>query len=283
MTAQIEASVVEDTRSRLLDPVDRISEILFGLIMAVTFVGSISVATAGSEDVRTATASALGCNLAWGLVDAVMYVIRNVTARTRRRTLARRIVAASPETARDMIAKALPPGIADITGPRELEAMRDRLRAVPLPQSSVVTGRDFLEAVGVFLLVYVGMIVGKIPRLRIDRTGFALLGAIVLVATGRMTTASAWASIDVATIARERALACAAEFDHRDSRPVEGGFVLEHGQARPVGRKRRAARSELEHRDARLRARFLGPGRGGRGAHVGMGTRDRVCDRKISR
>ncbi len=35
-----------DERQRLLDPVDRISEILFGLIMAVTIVGSLSIATA---------------------------------------------------------------------------------------------------------------------------------------------------------------------------------------------------------------------------------------------
>ena len=167
MTVQIGTTVVQDTRSRLLDPVDRISEILFGLIMAVTFVGSISVATAGSEDVRTATASALGCNLAWGLVDAVMYVIRNVTERTRRRALAQRIVDAPPETARDMIAKELPPGIADITGPKELEAMRERLGAAPLRQAGVVTGRDFLEAVGVFLLVVLATFPLVVPFLLI--------------------------------------------------------------------------------------------------------------------
>src|SRR5215218_8898504 len=53
----------------------------------------------------------------------------------------------------------------------------------------------------VFLPVYVGMIVGEIPQLRIDRTGFALLGAIVLIAIGRMTTKAAWAAIDVPTMA----------------------------------------------------------------------------------
>jgi Na+/H+ antiporter NhaD/arsenite permease-like protein len=55
--------------------------------------------------------------------------------------------------------------------------------------------------VAVFLLVYVGMIVGEIPQLRIDRSGFALLGAIALVATGRLTTQAAWAAIDVPTMA----------------------------------------------------------------------------------
>jgi hypothetical protein len=62
-------------RERLLDPIDRISEILFGLIMAVTIIGSLSIASAGHSQVRTATLSAFGCNLAWGLVDAVMYLI----------------------------------------------------------------------------------------------------------------------------------------------------------------------------------------------------------------
>jgi Na+/H+ antiporter NhaD/arsenite permease-like protein len=55
--------------------------------------------------------------------------------------------------------------------------------------------------VTVFVLVYTGMIVGEIPRLRVDRTGFALLGAIALIAGGRMTTEAAWAAIDVPTIA----------------------------------------------------------------------------------
>jgi len=92
MAARMEAIPAQGGRSRLLDPVDRISEILFGLIMAVTFVGSLSVATAGTEEVRAVTAAALGCNLAWGLVDAVMYVIRNLTERTRKRRLAQRII-----------------------------------------------------------------------------------------------------------------------------------------------------------------------------------------------
>ena len=70
-------------RRRLLDPVDRISEILFGLIMAVTIVGSLSIATAGRNDVRTVLWGALGCNLAWGLVDAVMYLVRMATERAR--------------------------------------------------------------------------------------------------------------------------------------------------------------------------------------------------------
>jgi Na+/H+ antiporter NhaD/arsenite permease-like protein len=55
--------------------------------------------------------------------------------------------------------------------------------------------------VSVFAFVYLGMILGEVPGLKLDRTGIALLGAIVLVATGRLTLDAAWAAIDVPTIA----------------------------------------------------------------------------------
>jgi VIT1/CCC1 family predicted Fe2+/Mn2+ transporter len=51
--------------------------------MAVTIVGSLSIATAGRNDVRVVLWGALGCNLAWGLVDAVMYLVRTATERAR--------------------------------------------------------------------------------------------------------------------------------------------------------------------------------------------------------
>lgn len=45
------------------------------------------------------------------------------------------------------------------------------------------------------------MILGEVPGLALDRTGIALLGAIAVVATGRLTVQAAWAAIDVPTIA----------------------------------------------------------------------------------
>jgi Na+/H+ antiporter NhaD/arsenite permease-like protein len=56
-------------------------------------------------------------------------------------------------------------------------------------------------AAGVFVLVYAGMILGEIPGLALDRTGIALLGAIAVVATGRLTVDQAWRAIDVHTLA----------------------------------------------------------------------------------
>jgi hypothetical protein len=73
---------------RILDPVDRVSEILFGLIMLLTFTGSLSVAEAGREDIRTMLIGALGCNLAWGIIDAgarLQGLVQLAEARSRER------------------------------------------------------------------------------------------------------------------------------------------------------------------------------------------------------
>jgi len=156
---------------RLLDPVDRISEVLFGLLMAVTIVGSLSIASAGREDVRTVLIAALGCNLAWGLADAVMFLVRTLTEKIRRSVLVARIRSADAATAHRMIELALPNGVAALLGPTEFEAMRVRLRALPEVASSHLTGEDWLGAVAVFLLVVVAtfpvvlpfMFVGDLP------------------------------------------------------------------------------------------------------------------------
>src|SRR5690349_18016843 len=52
-------------RAPVLDPVERITEVIFGLLMAMTFTGTISVSTAAQAAERTMMIAALGCNLAW--------------------------------------------------------------------------------------------------------------------------------------------------------------------------------------------------------------------------
>lgn len=52
----------------------------------------------------------------------------------------------------------------------------------------------------VFIVVYAGMLLGGLPRLRLDRTGVALLGAIALLATGYVTVDEALQAVDVPTL-----------------------------------------------------------------------------------
>ena len=60
---------------RVLEPNERIAEVLFGLIMVLTCTGSLSVAQANRAQVRTMLIGALGCNLAWGIIDGLLYLM----------------------------------------------------------------------------------------------------------------------------------------------------------------------------------------------------------------
>ena len=151
--------------NRVLDPIDRISEVLFGLIMVLTFTGSLSIAEAGRDDVRAMLIGALGCNFAWGIIDGVLYLMGSMAERGRKLALFRSLrQAADPDTARDLIAGALPPMIAGIMEPGELDMIRDRLASVAEPPNAIKLGRDdYLGAAAVFLLVFISTLPVAIP------------------------------------------------------------------------------------------------------------------------
>ena len=70
---------------RILDPFERVSEVIFGVIMVLTFTGTFSVAESYRLEARTMVFSALACNVAWGIVDGFMYILGSVTDRLRER------------------------------------------------------------------------------------------------------------------------------------------------------------------------------------------------------
>ena len=181
----------EQKRARVLDPVDRVTEVIFGLLMAMTFTGTISVATSGQEEERTMMFAALGCNLAWGLADAVMYLLRTLIERTRKRTLFAALSGeADAATGQALIADALPPRLVAAAGPEELESLR--LRLVKFANTSVqprLTWDDIWGAIGVFLLVVASTFPLVVPFLLLDQTALAvrlsnLVGLVVLFIAG---------------------------------------------------------------------------------------------------
>jgi len=150
---------------RVLEPSERISEVLFGLIMVLTFTGSLSVAEAGREDVRTMLIGALGCNLAWGIIDAVFYLMGSLAEKGHNLQIFRAVrAAASPEQAQRLIAEALPGVIASAVGPAELESVRQRLQQLPEPHGPArLDGTDWRGATGVALLVFLSTFPVAVP------------------------------------------------------------------------------------------------------------------------
>ena len=162
-------------REPVLNPVDRVSELLFGLFMALTFVGAVSVAESGREEIRSMLAAALGCNVAWGLVDAVMYLVRTVTDRGRLLTLVRSVRAASDASSgRKLIERSLSKTAAGLVSETEIEAIRGRIVAFPsVPQRPTLKGDDLLAAFAIFLLVVASTFPVTLPFVIFDDVGTA--------------------------------------------------------------------------------------------------------------
>ena len=116
---------------RVLEPVERLSEILFGLIMALTITGAVSVVTADHAQIRTMLLAALGCNLAWGIIDGGMYLMARLGERGRNALIAQNVrEAAYPEEAHRIIANELPPLLGLIFESAQLELIRERITQV---------------------------------------------------------------------------------------------------------------------------------------------------------
>jgi len=190
-------------RERLLDPVARMSEILFGLIMALTFTGTLDVATAGRTDVRMLLVGTIGCNLAWGLVDGVMFLISALTERGRNLVTVRAVRAASsPDHARRIIADALPPVVASIMSDSEIDSLRRGFVALPsLPVRPALVRDDWMKAVAIFLLVFLStfpvvipfiFMHSAVPALRVSNAIAVVMLFLTGYAFGRMSGRHPW-------------------------------------------------------------------------------------------
>jgi VIT1/CCC1 family predicted Fe2+/Mn2+ transporter len=195
-------TAVTGASRRALDPIDRISEILFGLIMVLTFTGSLSVAEAGREDTRTMLIGALGCNLAWGIIDGALYLMGGLAGKGRIALglrAARR--SASRDEAQRILGGLLPEPVAALVDSRELALIEERLRARPEPPVPRLDREDWRGALAVFLLVFLTTFPVAIPFLIMDSAVRALrisnLIAVVMLfvlgcAFGRLTARTAW-------------------------------------------------------------------------------------------
>ena len=163
-------------RDRLVDPIDRISEILFGLIMVLTMTGTLSVVSGGRAEVKTMILGALGCNLAWGIIDAGLYLMGCLGERGRNLLKLDTVRQTNDADAGTRaLVDALPAPLVSVLSRDELDSMRQRLIKLPeSPQRAHLTKDEWLGALGICLLVFFSTIPVVIPFLFMDDVRWAL-------------------------------------------------------------------------------------------------------------
>ena len=164
---------------RYLEPADRLNEILFGLIMLLTFTLTAGFAVGERPDAaRELLIATLGCNFAWGVIDGAMYVMAALLERSRReREIAKVRNAPDEATALGVIASYTEDTIGRFLRPDE----RDRLyrliaegaRRTP-PERMRVHREDVQGGLASFCLVVLSTVPAAIPFLLIEQPHHAL-------------------------------------------------------------------------------------------------------------
>jgi hypothetical protein len=158
---------------------------LFGLIMVLTYTSTLGVVTLDGIQIRTMLVGALGCNLAWGIIDAGMYLMGRLHEQGRNILILRAARETSdPERARNVIAGAFPPLLVSVLPQEQLESIRQTLRQLPEPPiRPFLRTKDWIGAAAVCLLVFLSTFPVAIPFMFIGdaRVALRISNAVAIV------------------------------------------------------------------------------------------------------
>lgn len=200
MTAE---DALQSQRRSILQPIERLSEILFGLIMVLTFTGSLSVATADRGEVKVMLIGALGCNIAWGLIDGILHLMACLHDRGKEIQTVKAVQrAASREEAHGVIRGSVPNVVAQEMQAELLERIRMRVARMSGDLGRPrLTADDLRGAVGIFFIVVISTLPVVLPFVFVNDVAIAMrasnLVAIVMLALigfffGRSSGLSPW-------------------------------------------------------------------------------------------
>ena len=169
-----------------LSPGTRLGEMLFGLIMTLTFTLGAGAFFGGAEGAsRDLLVATIGCNIAWGIIDAALMLFNTLFDRSRLARLGTAIAASSTDAAAiGIVAGELDETLVPITTPDRREALyRDIVIHVRTSerQRPRLKAADFYAALGVFWLVFDASVPAALPFLLIDDPWLALRASNALL------------------------------------------------------------------------------------------------------
>jgi hypothetical protein len=200
LLAPLRAALLE----KYLDPATSLGEVVFGLIMTLTFTlgAGILLQDEGREGARELLIATVGCNVAWGIIDAALYVIGRVFERGRRRRLLQTIqLAPSARHALSLVGGELDDLLSRVTTEAErrtlYERIAERIRASAIPPGRI-SKADLLGALASFWLVFMASLPAALPFLFFEPPHFALRISNALLLAMLFLIGWAWAGYTVA-------------------------------------------------------------------------------------
>jgi hypothetical protein len=176
MSTSIRASFVH----KYLDPATTMGEVLFGLIMTLTFTlgAGLTIQEEGREGARQLLIATIGCNIAWGVIDGVFYMLGQLFERGRRRRVVQLVRSTTQDAdAATIVAGELDDIIDKVMTQSERQVLYGRIveqvRKGEIPPNRV-TRADLMGGIASFWLVFFASLPAAIPFLFVEEAHVAL-------------------------------------------------------------------------------------------------------------
>ena len=138
------------------------------MVLTVTLGAGLEIPE-GREGVRQLLLAAIGCNLAWGIIDAVMFILNSVTVRTGKMRLVHAVQRAPDGSAAlALIQTEIEPELQELLDPQQADAFsRSVLEHIARAKvtKKLLTKDDLYGAFACFILVFVSCLPAAIPFL----------------------------------------------------------------------------------------------------------------------
>src|SRR5262245_12014713 len=181
-----------------LDPASRLGEILFGLIMVLagTLTAGVLVAE-GKAGVRQLLFTAIGCNLAWGIIDGIMYIMSAMVIRRGKIRLVETVQSTSdPKLALELIHNEVEPELQELLEPKEAaafsKAVYEHIADAHIAKN-ILTKEDLYGAFASFWLVFVSCLPAALPFVIFSEPTLALRVSNLLLIAGLFYVGQKWA------------------------------------------------------------------------------------------
>lgn len=175
-----------------IDDISRLSEVIFGVIMVLTFTCAMSVMEITRQEVNATLWAALGCNTAWGIVDGLFFLMNTLYERGSKLQLLKNLHnTTTKDKATKILRDNLPPLFNELMVNHQIEELAQALKKLPEPPRHVFfTGQDLINAVIVFFLVFLSTFPIVLPFVFIKDAHLALrvsnlVGLIIMFIAGR--------------------------------------------------------------------------------------------------
>jgi hypothetical protein len=189
---------------RWLDPATSLAEVLFGLIMTLTFTlgAGLLIEDEGREGARQLLIAVIGCNVAWGIIDGALYVVNELFGRGRVRRLTQALRNARDDrTTVQLVAGELDEWLDVVTVPADREALylriAEKLRSRPVVPPKIRKA-DVLGAITSFWLVVLTSAPAALPFLFIEDARLALRVSNAILLALLFVTGAWWARYTLA-------------------------------------------------------------------------------------